>query len=73
MQVMNNELLKDCYVRLLDSRFSEGVTCDLIECQPGKMILRQGEGLTFLYFLMRGNLGESFKRAFTSRAAGFYC
>ena len=56
MQMMNNPELKNQYVRSLDSRFSEELVCDLIECEPGEAILRQGEDLDYLYFLMRGKV-----------------
>ena len=53
---MNNPLLKEQYVRLLERGFSKNLFVDLVECQPGEMILRQGEELSFLYFLMRGKV-----------------
>ena len=56
MRLLNNKIVKDHYVRLLDSRFSTNFLCDVIECQQGEVILRQGENLTSLYFLMRGKV-----------------
>lgn len=56
MQIMNNPLLRNQYVRSLDSRFSAEFVCDLMEVQSGEVVLRQGDDLTFLYFLMRGKV-----------------
>ena len=56
MQMMNNPELKNQYVRSLDSRLSEDFVCDLMECEPGEVVLRQDDDLTFLYFLMRGKV-----------------
>ena len=56
MQIMNSPELKNQYVRSLDSRFSAGFVCDLMECEQGEVVLRQDDDLTFLYFLMRGKV-----------------
>ena len=56
MHILHNLLLKEQYVRLLDKRFSSDFNCDLVEYQAGEPILRQGEDLSFLYFLMNGKV-----------------
>ena len=56
MQIVQNPLLKEQYVRLLDSRFATDFNCDLLAYQPGEPILRQGEALSYLYFLMHGKV-----------------
>lgn len=56
MQIINNPTIKEHYVRLLDTRFSNNFTCDFVEFQSGQLIFRQGEELNNLYFLMRGKV-----------------
>ncbi|MER2192637.1 MAG: Crp/Fnr family transcriptional regulator [Solibacillus sp.] len=56
MKIHNNPILKEQYIQLLHTAFSRNFACDLVECQPGEVILRQGEALTSLYFLMRGKV-----------------
>lgn len=56
MKRMNNPSLKQQYIDSLDTRFSTNFNADLVEYEPTEMILRQGERLSYLYFLMRGKV-----------------
>ena len=56
MKIITSPLLKARYERLLHTDFPHSFTYDLVECQPGESILRQGEELNYLYFLMQGKV-----------------
>ena len=56
MQIITSPLLKARYDHLLHTKFPHSFTYDLVECQPGESILRQGEELNYLYFLMQGKV-----------------
>lgn len=56
MQIINNPSLKQQYIDSLDARFPKNFDADLIEYEPAETLLRQGENLSHLYFLMRGKV-----------------
>lgn len=55
MKITSNPFVKGQYIRLLHTAFSRNFACNLVEYDAGEVILRQGEDLTYLYFLIGQN------------------
>lgn len=56
MKINKDLLIKKHYTERLYAAFPHHFTCDVMEYEASEVILRQGEELHYLYFLMRGKV-----------------